>query len=282
MKRFSSTRTGFTLIELLVVIAIIAILAAILFPVFAKAREKARQISCASNERQLGLGLLQYVQDNDESFPAGNQYVSFCGGWVQPVYPYVKSVELYRCPNDPTRYAPGDGNIWNPVSYDINNSLVGDGNPSSGGNRFGANLAQMSAPASTVMLCEAFGATLDIANASGVRPDYSPSVDMHQNFWNTGGKGTPANFNGGYATGNPVGQNLRQYNGTAGIHTDGSNYLACDGHVKYLKSSKIAPGKDALASTNPQDDAGEHATGASYMNVTGGASGSAAMTFSKI
>ncbi|MCW3058828.1 MAG: prepilin-type N-terminal cleavage/methylation domain, partial [Capsulimonas sp.] len=65
-------KKGFTLIELLVVIAIIAILAAILFPVFAKAREKARQISCASNMKQLALGLLQYNQDNDESMPTTN------------------------------------------------------------------------------------------------------------------------------------------------------------------------------------------------------------------
>ena len=63
---------GFTLIELLVVIAIIAILAAILFPVFAKAREKARQASCASNEKQLGLAIIQYVQDYDETFPAAS------------------------------------------------------------------------------------------------------------------------------------------------------------------------------------------------------------------
>ena len=62
-------RSGFTLIELLVVIAIIAILAAILFPVFAQAREKARQISCVSNEKQLALGIIQYVQDYDETYP---------------------------------------------------------------------------------------------------------------------------------------------------------------------------------------------------------------------
>jgi prepilin-type N-terminal cleavage/methylation domain-containing protein len=64
-----NTKLGFTLIELLVVIAIIAILAAILFPVFAKVREKARQTTCTSNEKQIGLGILQYVQDYDETYP---------------------------------------------------------------------------------------------------------------------------------------------------------------------------------------------------------------------
>ena len=66
-----SRKSGFTLIELLVLIAIIAILAAILFPVFAKVREKARQISCLSNMKQLGLGFAQYTQDNDEAYPCG-------------------------------------------------------------------------------------------------------------------------------------------------------------------------------------------------------------------
>ena len=72
-------RQGFTLIELLVVIAIIAILAAILFPVFAKAREKARQISCTSNMKQLGLAFMQYQQDNDEVLP--NDGSGQCGAW---------------------------------------------------------------------------------------------------------------------------------------------------------------------------------------------------------
>jgi prepilin-type N-terminal cleavage/methylation domain-containing protein/prepilin-type processing-associated H-X9-DG protein len=97
-------KKGFTLIELLVVIAIIAILAAILFPVFATAREKARQTSCASNEKQIGLGIMQYVQDNDEVWPAVyRQYVSSTGTmWPVAIYPYVKSTGVFVCPSNTT------------------------------------------------------------------------------------------------------------------------------------------------------------------------------------
>src|SRR6202044_2312019 len=96
-------RKAFTLIELLVVIAIIAILAAILFPVFAKAREKARQTTCTSNMKQLGLAVLQYVQDYDESMPTGRFGDSSVGcsgisagpacytNWTYSIYPYVKA-----------------------------------------------------------------------------------------------------------------------------------------------------------------------------------------------
>ena len=99
-------QTGFTLIELLVVIAIIAILAAILFPVFAQAREKARQISCVSNLKQLGLGFMQYVQDNDETFASvydgqSNQVSSSdLRFWPYAISPYVKSAGVYHCPDD--------------------------------------------------------------------------------------------------------------------------------------------------------------------------------------
>lgn len=98
------TRRGFTLIELLVVIAIIAILAAILFPVFAKAREKARQISCLSNTKQMGLASMMYVQDYDEVFPKGRQTPGVY--WYQLFYPYVKSVGVFKCPSLPNN---GDG-----------------------------------------------------------------------------------------------------------------------------------------------------------------------------
>jgi prepilin-type N-terminal cleavage/methylation domain-containing protein/prepilin-type processing-associated H-X9-DG protein len=111
MKSFHTSRTfGFTLIELLVVIAIIAILAAILFPVFAKAREKARQIACLSNEKQIGLALLQYTQDYDEDWPTRydndvNDPNALIDGrqanWKDKIMPYIKSARVFACPDNP-------------------------------------------------------------------------------------------------------------------------------------------------------------------------------------
>ena len=110
---------AFTLIELLVVIAIIAILAAILFPVFAQARAKARQAACLSNMKQIGTAMMMYTQDYDETYPVNNlsygtSSMALQGGWARHVYPYHKSVDVYRCPDavmsDPqwSRVIPGD------------------------------------------------------------------------------------------------------------------------------------------------------------------------------
>ena len=100
-------RRGFTLIELLVVIAIIAILAAILFPVFARAREKARQTSCLSNVKQITLSALMYAQDYDETLPFGHSYGFW---WYQVLQPYANNEQIFYCPSARTYY-PGYG--WN-------------------------------------------------------------------------------------------------------------------------------------------------------------------------
>ena len=110
-------RSAFTLIELLVVIAIIAILAAILFPVFAQAREKARQVTCISNMRQVGLGLHMYAQDYDDVLPYNNRDVDNFGNANAPVsflsalFPYTKSRKIYVCPSsvDPSSLGYGKG-----------------------------------------------------------------------------------------------------------------------------------------------------------------------------
>ncbi|MDQ2687115.1 MAG: DUF1559 domain-containing protein [Armatimonadota bacterium] len=117
------TVRAFTLIELLVVIAIIAILAAILFPVFAKVREKARQASCASNEKQLSLGLLQYIQDNDEQlvpYSATGGSGGYAFPWNRILQPYMKSPGILTCPSN--SQFPMEG-------YAYNFTLAGAGNP---------------------------------------------------------------------------------------------------------------------------------------------------------
>ena len=113
MGRSKSFRVGFTLIELLVVIAIIAILAAILFPVFSQARDKARQAACTSNLKQVGLALLQYAQDYDGFFPAAYAY-PFCWDncprliWADYCQPYIKNTQIFACPSTPRNFVLGD------------------------------------------------------------------------------------------------------------------------------------------------------------------------------
>jgi prepilin-type N-terminal cleavage/methylation domain-containing protein/prepilin-type processing-associated H-X9-DG protein len=137
-RRFQS---GFTLIELLVVIAIIAILAAILFPVFAQAREKARQIACLSNEKQMGLGLMQYVQDNDEKLCGSGTYSTPTNpyfDWLDAIQPYTTARLLAQCPDAPNRAD----------AYAIN-ALVGDS-----GDNGGVSIAKIPQPANTIFTAD--------------------------------------------------------------------------------------------------------------------------------
>jgi len=229
---------GFTLIELLVVIAIIAILAAILFPVFAKVREKARQTSCASNLKQLGLAEAQYSQDNDEIY--SGSYMGVPGNhrvvWTELLYPYTKSVGIYACPdsnlhlfNDDAwncTYNPntcGKGNGVTDYSY---NSLqapdVGHANNSDSAHDSVASIDQ---PTETIMLMDAKG-----GNGGAGSGFY--------NCWRTEETDIKGSFYGVTWNGSTPATSITPQN----RHTDGANYLWYDGHVKWMKNSrKVTP-----------------------------------------
>jgi prepilin-type N-terminal cleavage/methylation domain-containing protein/prepilin-type processing-associated H-X9-DG protein len=260
-----SGRNGFTLIELLVVIAIIAILAAILFPVFAKVREKARQTSCTSNLKQIGLAITQYVQDNDETFPMGSPGHADGRGWAGAIYPYVKSVGVYKCPDDstsPTTNLQGASETDYPVSYGLNGDLT-DRNSWTGS--LVNTLAGMTAPASTVQVFEIVGSHAPLDGNHGV-VDTSSVVACGPDGGGDGGF-DPSTFDSTYTgqhydtggLGNPVrsgdsNTNAHTYkNINSGRHTDAANFLLADGHVKYLRGTSVSSGPNANTSTDAQN-----------------------------
>jgi len=250
---------GFTLIELLVVIAIIAILAAILFPVFAKVREKARQASCLSNEKQIALAILQYCQDNNETYPVdsnancdnGGPPTYASNGWAVNIFPYVKSVGTYKCPDDSTGYSTNGNFVGAPISYAINWNLTDTQFEGGGQGSYNVaeNLGFQASPASTVLLVEVQGAHFDPTKPAYT--DLSPSATMDSQFWGGGGVGGFGQGNVLYATGSDPIKPLENIP-NPGVHTGGANYAACDGHVKYLLSSRISGGSEAQHPTDPE------------------------------
>jgi prepilin-type processing-associated H-X9-DG protein len=238
--------------------------------------------------KQLGLSFIQYVQDYDEQFPAGRSYAPWGGypwytaGWAGQVWPYVKSKPVFACPDDPSVAVDGAGNrlpAFQIISYGMNDALMGDQN---GGT--GAALAALNAPSLTVLLCETQNNWVDPSNyASDLQ---SPGATCDTDFWS--GKPSPGGANDKYATGALPGQNIVTLN--PGRHTGGANYLAADGHVKFLMGSRVSGGKDAANNdpSQPQTPMGglcnrnaNCAAGTSSMNNGGGAN-SAVLTFSKI
>ena len=268
---------GFTLIELLVVIAIIAILAAILFPVFAKAREKARQTSCLSNEKQLGLGFMQYSQDYDDTLPCGTQ-LSFGGnlgaGWAGEIYSYVKSTGVYHCPDDPTA---GDATVNPPIfpiSYAYNANIPNTFNVRNGLPPTLGKLSSFTSPAKTVLISEcvnAFG-RITAPDEGGAVNDVSPGTSgnaffdgqVHGNQDSPTVKGATG-YVGGYT------KDISQKDGR---HTEGACYLFADGHAKWARPSQICPGaNDAAQPTDPP------APGPGYFNPAAGADFSGNATY---
>ncbi len=230
-------RKGFTLIELLVVIAIIAILAASLFPVFARAREKARQASCQSNCKQLSLGVLMYVQDYDETFPTWARWYPARGsggdGFANPsvctspqspplaVYPYVKNLQLYVCPSGAV--APSDGygtyeTYWRfpgPASrgYGFWDGIFGRAVTTA---PVPTRLAELKTPATTVLM----GDSAHMFGGKGAL--------IWSNVCCDGGS-TTSPLDGLGAGGVPVNDD------TASRHNGGENFGFADGHVKWVQ-----------------------------------------------
>ena len=220
--------SAFTLIELLVVIAIIAILAAILFPVFARARENGRRASCQSNLKQIGLGILQYSQDYDEKLVPPTNYITnnspLNDAWFNLVQPYIKSEQVFTCPSDSNRRNSGELLL---VSSKLLHSSYG----------YNGTFGRLSGTAQATSLAAFTDVARTVAAVdSGTRVGFNSSGGAASNplEW----KGKPAAFMVEQATNANVtadhinGNNTAHYGGPNPRHLETCNVLWVDGHVK--------------------------------------------------
>ena len=225
---------AFTLVELLVVIAIIGILAAILFPVFARARENARRTSCLSNLKQIGIGFLQYTQDYDENGPltsmAGGMMSMGAYSWTTSTQPYIKSAQVFRCPSDSaTRWGapnlPPDAPPYT-TSYVLNAWFAPDKVNAAGALDNYANLARVSEPARSIMLSE----KADLVAGSML----ATTDHFHPMYW--GSPSEESSMMSGLVW--DAAANTTRELATA-RHLDGFNNLYADGHVKWGRFEQL-------------------------------------------
>ena len=252
----SSRRTGFTLIELLVVIAIIAILAAILFPVFAQAREKARAVACLSNTKQLNTSMQMYSQDYDETMVLAIEW-NHWSIWTDRIQPYMKSWDIMYCPSG--------GNVRLPISWDkpqyrwwanwryfvqygynasyLNMANGQCSNIQIAGNAFGPPdaLAAINQPAATVMLAETGqDAEADIPDQLGTNIVYAPGGWWVPEMCTYGDWGIFGDNSLWYALDGTT--KVTQMGFFRPRHSDGGNVTFCDGHSKFMKPGALAAG----------------------------------------
>lgn len=224
---------AFTLIELLIVIAIISILAAILFPVFARARENARRTSCLSNLKQIGLAFLQYTQDYDEAYPL-TSYGATNISWTIGANPYMKSIQLFRCPSD-------NGSVWNvpaapptdnyyTTSYLMNAWMAGSKEPPAFD-----RLSSIQSPSVVALLTE--------SNRGNSTDVVAGGDHFHPFFWGDTPEEENSYMNG--VTWNSSRQETKEIPLTQ--HMDGFNIGYADGHVKWHKWPQVWPPKSGQA-----------------------------------